>query len=84
MNANNMYKLLLIFLISCNKIPMMKVNIDNKVCHFEEFKLEFMKNDTIENILQNQKIASLCYYKQKELLKNTINCYEKVIQELQK
>ena len=75
----------LLILSSCNnKKDINKIKISQHSCKPNPIKLEFFDVIDLESALMNEQLASLYYYQQQQQLNNTIDCYDKLVNEINK
>ena len=79
----------LLILSSCNNKKdihkmFFTIKISQHSCKPTPIKLEFEKVIDLSSSLRNQQLASLYYYQQQQQLNNTIDCYDKLVNEINK
>lgn len=81
----NAFKLsILFFLIGCNSNKINQVKIPSGTCKYSDIELKFEPVKDLSSSLRNQKKASLYYYQLKEQSKQSQECFENVIKEINK
>ena len=76
--------LLALLLTSCAMQNVSKVKIPQHSCKPCEIKTQFEPVKDLSSSLRNQELASLYFYQQKEQMHNTVECYEKLLNEVNK
>lgn len=75
---------LAIFLSSCTGYKTNKIKIPQNSCKPSDIEFQFEPVKDLSSSLRNQELASLYFYQQKEQTNITIDCYEKLISEVNK
>ena len=75
---------ILFFLIGCNSNKINQVKIPAGTCKYPDIELKFEPVKDFSSSLRNQKRASLYFYQLKEQSKQSQECFEKIIQEINK
>lgn len=76
--------LLALLITSCTTPNVSKVKIPQHSCKPYEIKKQFELVKDLSSSLRNQELASLYSYQQEEQINNTVECYEKLLQETNK
>ena len=82
MSVNKIMIMCSVFLMTSCASNRGQVKIPQHSCKPCEIKTQFELVKDLSSSLRNQQRASLYFYQQTQQLNNTVNCYEKLINEL--